>query len=349
MSRIRIVKGKYTKITGGDHYMFSDGNIISSAGGKYEEQGNEGGIVFDAPKPYEPWKNFKEFKTYYTYIGSTINKNFPLKEINMDRNVKTCLTCITMLMKVEAKDEEMKNQFYLHNWMYNFSIYMNNRGEVVYGTLDLFSYLCDNSVMVDEQDKFGMNTRNYKNITTTNFPLANKGKALHDEIFLDKKISLKNGTTYEMDYEGGMGNEDFYNKMAAYLVEASKVCRALDISYVFMLTKKPKAYIEKMKDYTNITISCPLLDKAIEKFSGVSLFKKVFGIFNYTLSLNEAANKYGKVETLRGPAQMGDTICITKMKDKDKTYSTVLLNEITHDTQKLAKFLQKQNDNPSKK
>lgn len=32
-------KGKYTKITGGDHYMFSDGNIISSAGGKYEEQG----------------------------------------------------------------------------------------------------------------------------------------------------------------------------------------------------------------------------------------------------------------------------------------------------------------------
>lgn len=50
MSKTRIVKGKYTKLTAGEYRMFSERNIISSSGKKYFEKGEGIGIIFGSPK-----------------------------------------------------------------------------------------------------------------------------------------------------------------------------------------------------------------------------------------------------------------------------------------------------------
>jgi peptidoglycan/xylan/chitin deacetylase (PgdA/CDA1 family) len=50
MSRTRIVKGTYTKITGGDHNMYAKGNIVTTAGGVITQTGKENGVSFGTPK-----------------------------------------------------------------------------------------------------------------------------------------------------------------------------------------------------------------------------------------------------------------------------------------------------------
>ena len=50
MSRTRIVKGTYTKITGGDHNMYAKGNIVTTAGKSINEFGKEGGVTYGEPK-----------------------------------------------------------------------------------------------------------------------------------------------------------------------------------------------------------------------------------------------------------------------------------------------------------
>ena len=50
MSRTRIVKGTYTKITGGDHSMYAKGNIVTTAGKSINEIGKEKGITYNMPK-----------------------------------------------------------------------------------------------------------------------------------------------------------------------------------------------------------------------------------------------------------------------------------------------------------
>ena len=50
MSRTRIVKGTYTKITGGDHNMYAKGNIVSTAGKSINEVGKENGVNYGEPK-----------------------------------------------------------------------------------------------------------------------------------------------------------------------------------------------------------------------------------------------------------------------------------------------------------
>lgn len=347
MSRTRIVGGKYTKHTKETHYMFSDENISTFSEKKIHEDGKKDGILIKDAKKYEPWKNHNKFKMTYTFLASTINEKLPLDELGIKLNVKTCITHINLLLKVEAQDETLKDTYYLNNWLYNVSILMNNRGEIARGNINLYEYKCDNTVMIGRQSGFSDKLkRKYKDIRVSNFPLANKGGKLHDEIFLEKSLSLKSGATYRMDYEGSMGEEDFYNKLAAFLVEASKVNRTFDVSYAFLLAKKPKAYLEKMKDYANIGISCPLLDKAIDKFAGLSLLKKTFGFLNYTLSLNDFANQYQSVEGIRGPVQMDEVQMIHYEKNPDtkevtKSYAKTSLDEITTDTEALAKILLK--------
>lgn len=55
MSRSRIVGGSYTKVSKGNHQMFSEESIVSSAGKKVQQKGaNEGvshGTPQTAPKP----------------------------------------------------------------------------------------------------------------------------------------------------------------------------------------------------------------------------------------------------------------------------------------------------------
>jgi len=50
MSRTRIVKGTYTKITGGDHSMYAKGNIVTTAGKSINEIGKGNGITYNMPK-----------------------------------------------------------------------------------------------------------------------------------------------------------------------------------------------------------------------------------------------------------------------------------------------------------
>jgi len=54
MSKLRFVEGITTKITRGEHNMYSEGNITSNAGGTIEEIGEDGGVVFSEPKETPP-------------------------------------------------------------------------------------------------------------------------------------------------------------------------------------------------------------------------------------------------------------------------------------------------------
>lgn len=46
MSRTRIVKGKYTKISGGNHNISAEGNIISNAGVEVRDNGIDNGVYY---------------------------------------------------------------------------------------------------------------------------------------------------------------------------------------------------------------------------------------------------------------------------------------------------------------
>jgi|GEM_PF-598120 len=50
MSRTRIVGGSITKITGGNHNIYSKGNIVFTAGGTITETGVENGVTFGTPQ-----------------------------------------------------------------------------------------------------------------------------------------------------------------------------------------------------------------------------------------------------------------------------------------------------------
>jgi hypothetical protein len=60
MTRIRNVGGMIIKTTGGDHNMYSEGNIVQNAAGKITETGEEKGVRFGKPK--DPPKKEEEVK-----------------------------------------------------------------------------------------------------------------------------------------------------------------------------------------------------------------------------------------------------------------------------------------------
>lgn len=63
MSRIRIVKGKYVKITHGDNNMSTEGHIVSNAAVEVRETGNENGVMYN---------NFER-------KGSEVNDDFEIR------------------------------------------------------------------------------------------------------------------------------------------------------------------------------------------------------------------------------------------------------------------------------
>ena len=71
MSRTRIIGGKYTKITKGTHYMFSDENITTFSAKKIQEKGIENDILHGEANSYEPWKN-KSALAFYQHHGFQI-------------------------------------------------------------------------------------------------------------------------------------------------------------------------------------------------------------------------------------------------------------------------------------
>lgn len=350
MSRTRIVRGKYTKLTKGTHYMFSDDNISTYSEKNTYEEGRKDGILHGDANSYEPWKNYQNYSAYYGFIGHTINERVKLTELDMGIDIKTCVTCITLNIKNEAyndddkkKDsyERRKEKYYLHNWLQSFSIFMNNRGEIIRGTMDIFTYDCEYTITEDYQTP---GRRTPHNLTKINVPLAKTGKELHDEIFLDKKITLKGNKVIYMDYEGEKGDGFFYNKFAAFLVEASKFNRILDFSYVFAIKNQPDDYFKKLQNYTNLAINFPLLENAIEKWGGLSLFKKYFGFFSYLQNLIGVVEDFQESEYIRGPVQLDKIVCIrSRDNGKTKTMSEDQLGNITIDTGAIYEQLKKKN------
>lgn len=98
-----------------------------------------------------------------------------------------------------------------------------------------------------------------------------------------------------------------------------------------------------MLNYTNISINFPLLEKAIEKWGGLSLFKKYFGFFSYLQNLVGVVEGFQKTEYIRGPVQLDEVYAI-KSEDKGKTKTPIRgeIANITIDTNALYQQLKKQ-------
>ena len=69
MSRTRIVKGTYTKISGGGHSMYSKGSINSTAGKQVTENGSSNGVLYNNPK--SPKKIEKIYDIVMFVAGTT--------------------------------------------------------------------------------------------------------------------------------------------------------------------------------------------------------------------------------------------------------------------------------------
>ena len=65
MSRIRNVGGTITKTTGGDHKIYSEGNIVQNAGGTITETGKEKGVSFGKPEKPKKIENITQLTDIY--------------------------------------------------------------------------------------------------------------------------------------------------------------------------------------------------------------------------------------------------------------------------------------------
>lgn len=98
MSRIRIVKGKIIKITGGNHNMYAGENIIFNSGGAIYETGVEKGISYGVPeKPPVRishyfidgyWSNKKNEPINQACIGSMVRFHVQTKNISDSANAE---------------------------------------------------------------------------------------------------------------------------------------------------------------------------------------------------------------------------------------------------------------------
>ncbi|WP_310556317.1 hypothetical protein [Flavobacterium sp.] len=65
MTRIRNVGGTITKTTGGDHNIYSQGNIVQNAGGTISEIGKEKGVSFGEPEKPKKIENITQLTDIY--------------------------------------------------------------------------------------------------------------------------------------------------------------------------------------------------------------------------------------------------------------------------------------------
>lgn len=80
MSRTRIVKGKYVKITHGNHNMSTEGHIVSNAAVEVRETGNANGVIYnkferkgsDVNDDFEIRFSLKKDKAYSTVVPFSI-------------------------------------------------------------------------------------------------------------------------------------------------------------------------------------------------------------------------------------------------------------------------------------
>lgn len=267
-------------------------------------------------KPFnpEPWKEFGVYNQYIGYFCVGVNSIVDGKN--------TFLTCFTTAVKYEAyniANVSNSNIYPLHNWMFLLKTWMDNKGEMVDASMNLYAYRCNlqsginRNILIDKKNIPSKPISIWKSIS--------KGKKLHDEIFLDKKNSLLDNIR-GMDFEGDTSLKQFYNRTAAYLREASFLNRTSDISYTFFLENmddevlqdliinKPKktkkedgnildmitgvAGVSAANDY-------PILTEILknEKFQQI---KKAQAVFGYVFDDIFGAKSFTeKMENYRGP------------------------------------------------
>lgn len=313
MSRTRIVGGKYTKLTKGTHYMFSDENISTFTSKKIHEEGIEDGILLSNAKKYEPWKNGTAQDWYSGIFGYTINKRISIEDLGINKEVQMCLTAISSVIRFEYFDLDSDIPYKYSNQMFMLTLMMNNRGELVEGELLLFEYKANR--LVDAQG--GGDTRELDNIRKTTYKLKSKGKDLHDEIFLDKKLIFADGSYRNLDMDSNSSKEDyyFYNRVGNFVKEASIFNRRADVSYIFGGMGNADSFFDATNN-TNSKISlvtdCPLLKKAIDRFSGISLFTEMFGVFSYSTGAIGNVSDLSGLKSMRGPIMLDDVQCMKK-------------------------------------
>ncbi|MCX3297316.1 hypothetical protein [Chryseobacterium salipaludis] len=102
MSRTRIVKGKYIKISAGDHYISAEGNIISSAASEVRDHGVERGVFYGS----------------YERLGSDITDDF---EISFSQKKNGIYSTVVPLGILDFKGN-FENSFFA----FNYSLHLGN-------------------------------------------------------------------------------------------------------------------------------------------------------------------------------------------------------------------------------
>jgi len=323
MSRIRIVKGEYTKITGGDHRMFSEGNIISSAGKKYQKKGNDGGILFDDPKAYEPWKSKERYDWYHGLFGHTVNMRIPITDLDLNIEVKTCLTAISSVIRFEAYDLDSSEQYKYHNWVYVLTVYMNNRGELVEGGMDLFTYKAERKVGSAERNVEKKKDSEEIIFKKTRYELKSKGKDLHDEVFLDHKLIFSNGMERAINFDSKTQETPrFYDLLGFFLKKASYFNRIADLSFVYACTSNAKDFLDEVNETSDqiaFVTDARFVGDIFDKFGGTALFKEVFGVVSYITGTYSDIKDLLGLKNMRGPIQITDILCARMNEQKNFT------------------------------
>lgn len=322
MSRTRIVGGKLTKQTKEAHYMFSDENISTLSLKKIQEEGKEDGILHGTAKIYEPWKSMPRHDWYHCLFAGTVNKKVSISDLGINIEVEMCLTAISSVIRYEGYDLYSKDEYKFHNWLYILNVFMNNRGELVEGAMDVITYKAERQVGSVERNIEKDKTSNAPIFQKTIYKLKSKGKDLHDEVFLDKKFVFTNGMERGIDYQDNSNESSiFYNLLGNFLREASRFNRRSDVSYVIAGTESAETFLSSFNDNADkisLAVDSPLLSLAFEKYKGASLFKETFGFFTYfTGGREDVAILYEKVNNLRGPIQLTEIQC-ARNNGKDK-------------------------------
>lgn len=312
MSRTRIIGGKYTKITKGTHYMFSDENITTFSAKKIQEKGIENDILHGEANSYEPWKNKSALDWYSGIFAYTLNKRVSIADLGVNKEVQMCLTAISSVIRFESFEPDSKEEYKYNNWMFILTLMINNRGELVEGNMICFTYNANYFVENIE--------REIKDIHKTVFELKSKGKDLHDEIFMDKKLFFSDNSDRILDVDSESSKEDyyFYNRTGKFLKEASIFNRRSDISYVFAGMGNADGFLDAINNTNSkisLAVDSPLLKRAIDKYGGLSLFSEMFGVFSYfTGSIGNLSDLSG-LKSMRGPIMLDDVQCMRKRND----------------------------------
>ncbi|MBF8455551.1 hypothetical protein IV494_00010 [Kaistella sp. G5-32] len=124
MSRTRIVKGTYTKISGGGHSMYCKENINSSAGKQVTENGCENGVFYKNPET--PKKTDKVYDVVMFVAGTTdpLNKSGLKHEANTgywrDKDAKNNQSKESFWAKVKELGPQFQN-LYIEGNFYSWS------------------------------------------------------------------------------------------------------------------------------------------------------------------------------------------------------------------------------------